>query len=378
MKYYLAPMEGITGYIYRNAYEKFFHNIDKYFTPFIVPNQSRSLKTKELRDILPENNQGMNIVPQILTNDSEGFIVTAKKLKQLGYNEVNLNLGCPAGTVVSKNRGSGFLALRDELDRFLEEIYKIEDMKISIKTRIGKDTPEEFYKLIEIYNKYPLEELIIHPRTREDFYGNTPNLEVFKDANYTIKNYSKNDIIALEGDICTCVGLILEGSIDIKRTLGTKVIHVSSFTKGHIFGEVIAFSDINLYPATVISASSSKIMFISKDNFIKYCTSHKDFLERFLNDLTNKIFVLNKSITNLTFNSIRQKICNFLITEYKLQKSYNIKLKMTKEKIAESLGITRPSLSRELINMKDEGLIDYSRNYIKILDLEEIEDILVQ
>lgn len=182
MKYYLAPMEGITGYIYRNAYEKFFHNIDKYFTPFIVPNQSRSLKTKELRDILPENNQGMNIVPQILTNDSEGFIVTAKKLKQLGYNEVNLNLGCPAGTVVSKNRGSGFLVLRDELDRFLEEIYKIEDMKISIKTRIGKDTPDEFYKLIEIYNKYPLEELIIHPRTREDFYGNKPNLEVFKDA----------------------------------------------------------------------------------------------------------------------------------------------------------------------------------------------------
>ena len=84
--------------------------------------------------------------------------------------------------VVSKNRGSGFLALRDELDRFLEEIYKIEDMKISIKTRIGKDTPEEFYKLIEIYNQYPLEELIIHPRTREDFYGNKPNLEVFKDA----------------------------------------------------------------------------------------------------------------------------------------------------------------------------------------------------
>lgn len=182
MRFYLAPMEGITGYIYRNAYEKFFHNIDKYFTPFIVPNKSRSLKTKELRDILPENNERMNIVPQILTNDFEGFIVTARKLQQLGYNEVNLNLGCPAGTVVSKNRGSGFLALREELDKFLEEIYKIEDMKISIKTRIGKDTPEEFYKLIEIYNKYPLEELIIHPRTRQDFYGNKPNLEIFKDA----------------------------------------------------------------------------------------------------------------------------------------------------------------------------------------------------
>ncbi|MBD7912888.1 tRNA dihydrouridine synthase [Clostridium cibarium] len=182
MKYYLAPMEGITGFIYRNSYEKFFSNIDKYFTPFIVPNNSKSLKTKELRDVLPENNKGLNVVPQILTNDSEGFIITARKLQQLGYNEINLNLGCPAGTVVSKNRGSGFLAKRDELDKFLEEIFKIDDMKISIKTRIGKDSPEEFYELIKIYNKYPMEELIIHPRTREDFYGNKPNLEVFKDA----------------------------------------------------------------------------------------------------------------------------------------------------------------------------------------------------
>ncbi len=182
MKYYLAPMEGITGYIYRNSYEKFFHNIDKYFTPFIIPNKSTSLKTKELRDILPENNKGINIVPQILTNDSEGFIITARKLQQLGYNEINLNLGCPSGTVVSKNRGSGFLAKREELDIFLDEIFKIDDMKISIKTRIGKDSPEEFYELIKIYNKYPIEELIIHPRTQKDFYGNKPDLDVFKDA----------------------------------------------------------------------------------------------------------------------------------------------------------------------------------------------------
>lgn len=182
MKHYLAPMEGITGYIYRNSYNKYFKNIDKYFTPFIVPNTSKSFKTKELRDILPENNNGLNIVPQILTNDSEGFIYTSRKLQQLGYNEVNLNLGCPSGTVVSKYRGSGFLAKREELDKFLEEIFQIDDVKISIKTRIGKDSPEEFYELIKIYNKYPLEELIIHPRTREDFYGNKPNLEIFKDA----------------------------------------------------------------------------------------------------------------------------------------------------------------------------------------------------
>lgn len=182
MKYYLAPMEGITGFIYRNAYEKIFHNIDKYFTPFVVPNRSKSFKTKELRDLLPENNQGINIVPQILTNDAQGFIRTARKLQQLGYNEINLNLGCPSGTVVSKGRGSGFLAFREELDKFLEEIYTIDDMKLSVKTRIGKDNPEEFYELIKIYNKYPMEELIIHPRTQKDGYKNVPDMQVFKAA----------------------------------------------------------------------------------------------------------------------------------------------------------------------------------------------------
>ncbi|MFT8342108.1 MAG: tRNA-dihydrouridine synthase family protein [Clostridium beijerinckii] len=198
MKYYLAPMEGITEYIYRNSYEKFFGNVDKYFTPFIVPNESRSLKTKELVDVLPENNKGMNIVPQILTNDAEGFINTSRKLQQLGYSEVNLNLGCPAKTVVSKNRGSGFLAKREELDSFLDEIFKMDDIKISIKTRIGKENPEEFYELIKIYNKYPLEELIIHPRTQKDFYGNKPNLNVFRDALSL-----SNNPVCYNGDIFT-------------------------------------------------------------------------------------------------------------------------------------------------------------------------------
>lgn len=197
MKYYFAPLEGISGYIYRNAYEKFFpNNIDKYFTPFIVPNQSKSLKTKELRDVLPENNNGLNIIPQILTNDSKGFIETCKKLKQLGYDEVNLNLGCPSGTVVSKFRGSGFLAKREELDNFLDEIFKIQDMKISIKTRLGVDSADEFYEIMKIYNKYPMEELIIHPRTRQDFYGNKPNMEMFKDALKSSKN-----TICYNGDI---------------------------------------------------------------------------------------------------------------------------------------------------------------------------------
>lgn len=198
MKYYFAPMEGITGHIYRNAYEKFFHNIDKYFTPFIIPNESRRLNTKELIDVLPENNKGMNIVPQILTNDSEGFINTSIKLQELGYDEINLNLGCPSKAVVGKGRGSGFLAKREELDRFLYDIFNKNNIKISIKTRLGKESHEEFYDLIKIYNKYPLEELIIHPRTRNDFYGNKPNLEVFK---YALS--SSNSSVCYNGDIFT-------------------------------------------------------------------------------------------------------------------------------------------------------------------------------
>lgn len=180
MKYYLAPMQGITGHIYRNAYNKYFGGIDKYFSPFIAPTQNKKLNARDLRDLLPENNKDITLIPQILTNKSRGFITTCMKLKDLGYDEVNLNLGCPSKTVVSRNRGSGFLSLPDELDQFLYEIFEASDMNISVKTRIGRDDPEEIYRLMEIYNKYPMVELIVHPRTQSDFYDNTPNLEIFK------------------------------------------------------------------------------------------------------------------------------------------------------------------------------------------------------
>ncbi|WPB47861.1 tRNA-dihydrouridine(16) synthase [[Clostridium] scindens] len=182
IRYYLAPLEGITTHIYRRAYHACFHPMDKYFTPFLVPHTKRGFNTRELNDILPENNEGMRLVPQILTNDAKGFLQTVKKLEDYGYKEVNLNLGCPSKTVVSKNRGSGFLAMPEELDRFLNEIYEGTEVKISIKTRIGKHSPEEFGRLLEIYNQYPVEELIIHPRLQQDFYKNTPNLEVFAEA----------------------------------------------------------------------------------------------------------------------------------------------------------------------------------------------------
>lgn len=191
-------MQGVTGYIYRNAHATFFNNVDKYFTPFITANQHESFSTRELHDILPEHNQGVVVIPQILTNNAEDFIRTSKQLKGFGYNEINLNLGCPSGTVVSKNKGSGFLSQREDLERFLDEIFYQSITKISVKTRIGKNEPEEFYELIKIFNKYPMEELIIHPRIQKDYYKNKPNMKVFKDGLALSKNP-----ICYNGDIFT-------------------------------------------------------------------------------------------------------------------------------------------------------------------------------
>jgi len=188
MKFYFAPLEGVTGYVYRNVHHAFFPNMDKYFSPFISANQSERFTTRELNDILPENNPGIVLIPQLLTNNAEDFIHTSNKLKILGYDEINLNLGCPSGTVVAKNRGSGFLLKTDELDAFLDEIFSRSVTKISVKTRIGKNDPEEFSELIEIFNRYPMEELIIHPRIQKDFYKNTPNMKVFAEALAASKN----------------------------------------------------------------------------------------------------------------------------------------------------------------------------------------------
>lgn len=197
MKIYLAPMEGVTNNIFRDSLCRHFGGVDKYFTPFITP--ASKLSTKIKRDISPDNNIGQRLVPQILTNDAEGFLELCRLLSEYGYDEFNLNLGCPSGTVVSKGRGSGFLAYTDELNRFLERIYS-SSYKISVKTRIGKDSPEEFYRLMEIYNSYPITELIIHPRTRQDMYKGEPYWDMFEYAqkNSTMPLCYNGDIFTVE------------------------------------------------------------------------------------------------------------------------------------------------------------------------------------
>ena len=179
MKYYLAPMQSLTGFVFRHAYNKHFHNVDKYFTPFL---SDRRLNHKEKCEVLPEHNQGMNVVPQIMANDIDVFLEIAKQLEQYGYTEVNLNLGCPSGTVVPKKRGAGLLSDLDMLDHFLEGIYARSPLPISIKTRIGMESPAEWEDIQVIYKQYPITELIIHPRLQKDQYKNHPNLEIFEKA----------------------------------------------------------------------------------------------------------------------------------------------------------------------------------------------------
>lgn len=179
MKYYLAPMEGITTYIFRRAYHKYYGGVEKYFTPFI---SNRGLNNRERNDILPEHNQGMNTVPQILANRLEDFLGIAEAAASYGYAEVNLNLGCPSGTVTARKRGAGFLSVPEELERFLDEIFDRCSLKISVKTRIGVENGEEWDRLLELFGRYPMEELIIHPRLLREGYGGQVHLDAFEAA----------------------------------------------------------------------------------------------------------------------------------------------------------------------------------------------------
>ena len=195
MQFYLAPMEGLTGYVYRNAYHKYFPAADRYFTPFIT---NKKMSSRERNDILPEHNEGMTVIPQILTNQAEDFLSLTKELREYGYDTVNLNLGCPSGTVVAKRRGSGLLAWPNTLDAFLDEIFSSCDCRISIKTRLGTTDTDEWEDLLTVYDKYPLEELIIHPRVQKDFYNNTPDMEAFL---YAVEN--SRHTLCYNGDICS-------------------------------------------------------------------------------------------------------------------------------------------------------------------------------
>ena len=198
MRYYFAPMEGLTDSIYRRLHHKYFPGVDRYYMPFISPTIHRQLTHKEDRELPPADSVGFTAVPQVLTKVSDDFLWAAQVCRDRGYGEVNLNIGCPSGTVVSKGKGSGMLRDPDALDRFLEEIFSASPLPVSVKTRLGLEKSEEFPAILEVLNRYPILELTVHPRVRKQFYTGGVDMDMF---DYAVKN-SRNPL-CYNGDILT-------------------------------------------------------------------------------------------------------------------------------------------------------------------------------
>ena len=198
MRYYVAPLEGLTDSIYRRLHHRYFPGADRYYTPFFSPTVHRALTPREARELPPADALAAEVVPQLLTKVSEDFIWMSGICQELGYQEVNLNLGCPSGTVTAKGKGAGMLRDLQGLDCFLYEIFSCAKLPVSIKTRLGFTEPEEFYQLLEIFNRYPVCELTVHPRVRKAFYNGPVEMEYFR---YAVKE--SRAPLCYNGNLCS-------------------------------------------------------------------------------------------------------------------------------------------------------------------------------
>lgn len=200
---------------------------------------------------------------------------------------------------------------------------------------------------------------------------------IIKEKNYKIVNYNKGDIIAIEDNECAYVGIVLSGSIEIQNIYESgRSLTIQRSSEGSTFGEAIVFSSRNTYPATIIASVKSKIMFIQNDNIIELCSSDKMFLGNFMSLLSERILMLNNKVKIISLCSIRQKLANFILEQVNIQKSERIKLSINKKELAEYLGIQRPSLSRELINMQEDGILESNKNEINVLDIYTLKEIM--
>lgn len=198
MRYDFAPLEGITDATFRRLHHKYFPGVDRYYMPFISPTVHRCLTHREARELPKADSVDFVAIPQLLGKNVEDMLWAIETCADLGYPEVNINLGCPSGTVFSKGKGSGMLADPEGLDRFLESIYGKASLPVSIKTRIGVNSPEEFEPILNIFNRYPVAELTIHPRVRKDFYKGPCDMDTFRFAYHNSKAP-----VCYNGNICS-------------------------------------------------------------------------------------------------------------------------------------------------------------------------------
>ncbi len=266
MRYDFAPMEGLTDSIYRRLHHKYFPGVDRYYMPFLSPTIHRSLTHKEDRELPMADSVPFSAVPQVLTKVPGDFLWAAQVCLDRGYDEVNLNVGCPSGTVVSKGKGSGMLRDPDALDRFFEEIFASSPLPVSVKTRLGLEKPEEFPALLEVFNRYPIKELTVHPRVRKQFYDGRVNRELFR---YAYEN-SRNPL-CYNGDILTLSQAEVIGrefpmvqSVMIGRGL---IADPGMFSGGTDVKKLKAFMDEMMAVYTVEFGSARNAIFRLKENW---------------------------------------------------------------------------------------------------------------
>ncbi|WP_286910297.1 Crp/Fnr family transcriptional regulator [Clostridium sp. UBA1652] len=199
--------------------------------------------------------------------------------------------------------------------------------------------------------------------------------ELFNAKNNSTKTYSAGDILFMQDESCDYLSVVLDGVIEIQKLdADGNILIVASLEKGNVFGENLLFGDRHFYPMSVVCKNSSTVLHIHKSYVETLLQKNHEFLVIFLRILSNKAMALSSKLKQVSMKSLRQMICNYILSLYKKDKSLEITLNMSKKDWADKLGVQRPSLSRELINMKKDGLIDYDRSKIIILDLEEIKD----
>ena len=175
----VAPMEGLTGFVFRQVFSRHFTGADDWFIPFVTPTTLPQFTDRQMRELAPEANAGIHAVPQLLTRRTADFLWSAKALADMGYDEVNFNLGCPSNTVTAKKKGAGLLTEPELLRQFFDAVFAACPLPVSVKTRIGVQNPEEFAALLDIYNHYPICELTIHPRVMKQLYRGQADREAF-------------------------------------------------------------------------------------------------------------------------------------------------------------------------------------------------------
>ena len=252
MRIYFAPLEGVTDAVFRREYCDCFGGADKYFMPFVSPSASLSFTVREERDFSPAANIGVPAVPQILAKEAEYFLGAARAFRDMGYQEVNLNLGCPSGTVTGKGKGAAMLRDADALQLFLDALYIAPPLPISVKTRIGFDDPAEWERLLPIFARYPIHELIIHPRTRNQQYRGTPYAAAFEEALSTVKCpviyngdlFSAEKCQALEAKYPQTAGIML----------GRGLLSNPALIREYRGGEPLRLSDLSFFHDRLLRA----------------------------------------------------------------------------------------------------------------------------